>query len=127
MSDDEAAIRELIATWHRATAARDVATVLGLMAEDVVFLVAGQPPLRGQRLFEHGLRNLLATHRVEATGAVQEVQVVGDLAYAWTELEVRMTKLVGGALNVRTGAALSILRKQPDGKWLLVRDANLLA
>ena len=43
MITDEQAIRDLVALWHRATAAGDVDTVLGLMADDVVFLVAGQP------------------------------------------------------------------------------------
>ena len=27
----------------------------------------------------------------------------------------------------RSGYTLTILRKEPDGRWLLVRDANLLA
>jgi hypothetical protein len=27
----------------------------------------------------------------------------------------------------RSGYTLSILRKQPDGKWVLWRDANLVA
>ena len=44
MGDDERAIRAVIATWMRASAAGDTATILGLMADDVVFLVAGQPP-----------------------------------------------------------------------------------
>ena len=44
MSTDEQAIRNLVEQWHRATAAGDVDTVLGLMAEDVVFLMAGKPP-----------------------------------------------------------------------------------
>ena len=43
MNADERAIRYLVALWHSATAAGDVDTVLGLMDEDVVFLVAGQP------------------------------------------------------------------------------------
>ena len=48
MTDDEKAIRDLIATWHRATVEGDVARVLTLVSEDVAFLVAGQPPGRGQ-------------------------------------------------------------------------------
>jgi len=47
--DDEQAIRELVATWLRASGAGDTETVLGLMAEDVVFLVPGHPPLRVPR------------------------------------------------------------------------------
>ncbi len=50
MNTDEQAIRDLVGRWHTATAAGDGDTVLGLMAEDVVFLVAGQPAQRPQRL-----------------------------------------------------------------------------
>ena len=44
MTEDERAIRELIATWMRASMAGDTDTVLSLMADDVVFMVAGQEP-----------------------------------------------------------------------------------
>ena len=68
MTSDDRAIRDLVALWHSATGAGDVDTVLGLMAGDVVFLVAGHPPMRGRSSFEIGLRKLLATHRIESTG-----------------------------------------------------------
>ena len=51
MNTEEQAIRDLVASWHRATAAGDVDTVLGLMADDVVFLVPGQPPMKGRSSF----------------------------------------------------------------------------
>ena len=127
MNQDQQAIRDLLALWHRATAAGDVDTVLKLMAEDVVFLVAGHPPMRGRAAFEQGLRTLLKQHQVESTGEIQEVEVSGDLAYAWSMLTVRIVPLAGGNANVRTGNALSVLRRQVDGSWLVVRDANLLA
>ena len=38
MPDDEQAIRELIQTWLAATQKGDIQTVLGLMADDVVFM-----------------------------------------------------------------------------------------
>jgi uncharacterized protein (TIGR02246 family) len=126
VSRDEEAIRSLVAEWHRATAAADVDAVLRLMAEDVVFLVAGRPSMTGRRTFEQGLRTLLASYRVESTGDVQEVGVSGDLAYCWTLLTVRITPLSGGSSNERSGSALSVLRRQPNGSWVLVRDANLL-
>ena len=126
MSTDEQAIRNLVAQWHSATAAGDVDTVLGLMSRDVVFLIAGRPPMRGRDGFERGLRELLKTHRIESGGDIQELQVSGDLAYCWTLLNVRVVPLAGGTVNQRTGNALSIFRRQPDGRWLLVRDANLL-
>jgi uncharacterized protein (TIGR02246 family) len=127
VSTDEEAIRSLVATWHKATADGDVDTVLALMAEDVVFLVAGHPPMRGRNAFEQGLRGLLRQHRVESTGDIREVEVSGALAYCWTNLTVHVVPLSGGNPTVRTGSALSIFRKLASGSWVLIRDANLLA
>ena len=127
MTRDELAISRLVAQWHSATAAGDVDAVLGLMAEDVVFLVAGQPPMKGRGNFEKGLRTLLSTHRLESTSDIQEIYVSGDLGYCWSVLSVRVIPLSGGDGMERTGSALSILRKQASGAWLVVRDANLLS
>jgi uncharacterized protein (TIGR02246 family) len=126
MTSDEQSIRDLVARWHSATASGAVETVLGLMSEDVVFLVAGRPPMRGRSSFESGLRKLLTTHRIESNGEVQEVEVSGNLAYCWTELTVRIVPHSGGSAATRAGSALSVLRKQADGSWIVVRDANML-
>ncbi|MDB6060662.1 MAG: SgcJ/EcaC family oxidoreductase [Verrucomicrobiaceae bacterium] len=126
MDSDDKAIRELVTLWHTATAAGDVDTVLTLMADDVVFLVAGHAPMRGRGEFERGLRNLLLQYRVESTGDIHEVEVNGSLAYCWAHLTVRVIPLAGGKIAVRSGNVLSILRKQVNGSWLIARDANLL-
>jgi uncharacterized protein (TIGR02246 family) len=126
MNTDEHAIRDIVARWHSATAAGDVDTVLGLMTDDVVFLVAGRPPMRGRDAFERGLRGLLAQHRIESSGEIKEIGIAGSLAYCWSELSVRVTPISGGNATTRAGDALSILRKQADGSWRVARDANLL-
>ena len=123
----EAAIREVVETWHRATAAGDVARVLSLIAEDAVFLAPERPPMQGRQAFERSLRELLATHTITSKGQVREVVTSGDLAYAWTDLTVAITAQEGTPPVERRGPTLSIFRRQPDGRWLLVRDANMLA
>ena len=127
MSADEQAIRDLVESWHRATASGDVDTVLKLMADDVVLLVAGHPPMRGRSSFERGLRGLLSQNRIDSMGEIEEIAVSGNLAYCWSALTVRVTPLAGGTATVRTGNALSILRKQSNGSWVVVRDANMLS
>lgn len=127
MQTDEQAIRDLVNTWHAATAAGDVDAVLRLMSEDVIFLVPGQKPMTGRSTFEQGLRGLLQSHRIASTCEIQEVEVSGHLAYCWSVLTVTVTPKAGGASAVRTGSAVSILRRQVDGTWAVVRDANLLA
>ena len=127
MNTDEQTIKYLIERWHRATADGDVDTILGLMSEDVVFLVCGKPPMKGRSAFEEGLRGILKTHRIESTGEVQECEVSDGLAYCWTQLTVRMTPLAGGDTTVRSGSALSIFKLNENGSWQLARDANLMA
>jgi len=126
MTEDEQSIRALVATWHSSTAAGNVDGVLPLMADDVVFLVAGHPPMRGRGAFEKGLRGLLATHRIQSESVIEEIEVAGALAYCWSSLKVTMTALAGGAPSIRSGPALSILHRQRDRSWVIVRDANLL-
>jgi uncharacterized protein (TIGR02246 family) len=126
MTEDHKQIRAVIARWHDATAEGDVEAILELMSEDVVFLVAGHEPMRGRQAFADGLRSLLKTHHVVSSGIVQEVIVSGDLGYSWTQLKVSTTTIAGGDTMVRTGSTLSIFRKDPNGSWVLARDANLL-
>jgi uncharacterized protein (TIGR02246 family) len=52
MTEEERAIRELVATWMRASASGDVDTVLSLMADDVIFMVPGREPF-GKDAFPH--------------------------------------------------------------------------
>jgi uncharacterized protein (TIGR02246 family) len=124
MSPDERAIRDVIATWMSASAAGDAPTVLSLMADDVVFLVAGRPPF-GKKEFAAS-QQTLATHHLEGTSEVREVEVAGNLAYARAHLTVAMTPTSGGPTVRRSGPTLSIFRRLGDGRWVLARDANLL-
>lgn len=127
MNTDEKAIREVIGRWHDRTAAGDVDGVLELIGEDAAFLTPGRPPMEGRATFEAGLRKVLQTHQIESSGNIREVVVVGDLAYSVTALTVRMTPHAGGEAHARSGYAMSIFRRRPDGTWQLSRDANLLS
>src|SRR5689334_25372597 len=89
MSNDEQEIRQLVATWIEATKAGDTDTVLSLMADDVVFLVTGQPPMIGKAAFAAAMRAQSGQGerpKFEGKSEVQEVEVLGDWAYMWTKL-----------------------------------------
>jgi len=123
MSDDERAIRELIAAWMAASLAGDVDTVLGLMTEDAVFMVPGREPF-GREAFAKASQGLQGM-RMEGTNEIRELEVLGDWAYLRAYIQMTVTPS-GGEPVRRAGYTLTILRKQPDGRWLLARDANLL-
>jgi len=123
MQPDEQAIRELIATWLNASKAHDNATVLGLMADDAVFLQPGQQPIRGRAAFAK-MQEQLAEVDIDSRADVQEIKVFGDWAYCWNHLSITVTPKNGAAVK-RAGNVLTVLRKQQN-RWVIARDANML-
>lgn len=124
-TSDEQQIRELVATWMSATRAGDIDTVLALMTDDVVFLVPGQPPF-GKQEFAAAMRVPPGSPqlRIDGRSEIEEIRVFGDWAWMRTKLSVEIS--AGEKTMKRAGHTLSVLRKS-GGKWLLARDANLLA
>jgi uncharacterized protein (TIGR02246 family) len=123
MSDDERAIRELVATWMAASEAGDHDTVLSLMTDDVLFMVPGAEPF-GKEAFAAASRGQ-RPGLIEGSADIVELRVLGDWAYLRNRLKVTMTP-PGSAPTTRSGYTLTILRKEPDGQWRLARDANLV-
>ena len=126
MDRDEQAIRSLIETWMRATAAGDLPRVLELMDDDVVFLGPGRPPMRGKDGFAAASRAMEGKTRVDGKSEIQEIRVFGDWAYCWNHLTVTMHPVDGGAPTHLSGPALTVFRKKADGAWVLFRDANMI-
>ena len=123
---DEAAIREVMQRWRHATADGKVAQLLPLMAEDVVFLAAGQPALRGRDAFEAHLRAALTAVHLQPTAELQEIAVAGEFAYCWNDVALDVTPR-GSAPSLRlVGPDLTIRRKEPDGRWVVFRAASML-
>jgi uncharacterized protein (TIGR02246 family) len=124
MNADERQIRDLIAEWMRASKAGETERVLSLMADDVVFLVAGQKPF-GKAEFAAASRAMHGKVEFDGQSNVEEVKILGDWAFCRTHLTVDV-KMADGKTMRRSGHTLSILRKEPGGNWVLARDANLL-
>ena len=124
MMSDETEIRALVTQWHQATQQGDIAAVLDLMTDDVVFLTAGRAPMNKQDFAvassSNGPRPQIAMQQ-----EIREVTVYGEIAYMWSELEVQITPRAATTPIVREGHTLTIFRKI-DGRWLLARDANML-
>jgi uncharacterized protein (TIGR02246 family) len=124
MSPDERAIRELVDTWMKASRAGDTETVLGLMSDDVIFMVPGREPF-GKQTFAANSRSMDGV-KLEGSADIRELKVLGDWAYLRNFIEITITP-PGGETVRRSGFTLTILRKEPDGRWLLARDANLVS
>jgi uncharacterized protein (TIGR02246 family) len=124
MDEDETAIRDLVRRWMDATRAGDVEAVLGLMTDDVLFMVPGRDPF-GKEEFAAASRGMHGV-RIDGRSDIEEIRILGDWAWIRNRLEVIATPPAGDPIR-RAGYTLTILRKEADGRWRLHRDANLLA
>jgi uncharacterized protein (TIGR02246 family) len=125
MESDERAIRELHAVWVEAVNAGDLARLLSLMTDDVVFLNPGRAPLT-RKEFPDAFSIAHQQSRIRCVSEWQEVVVTDDIAYTLCRDSLSVRPRMGGGATTLTGHRLTIYRRQPDGRWLLARDAHTL-
>ena len=121
--EDERQIRKLIESWIAASNARDLPALMDMMTDDVVFMTPGRAPF-GKAEFaadSQRMKSLAINARVE----VQEIEAFGPRAYIRNHIQVELTS-PGQAPKPMSGYAMSILRKEADGRWRIARDANLV-
>jgi uncharacterized protein (TIGR02246 family) len=123
---DDQQIRALIDTWAEATNTGDFTAQMNLMTEDVVFLTAGNIPMRRED-YAAGFHSMIDQVSLHIRSNPQEITITGDVAVCWNLLEVSITPLEGGATIKRAGNTLTVLRRGTDGQWRIWRDANMLA
>src|SRR5262249_45739954 len=126
MGSDERAIREVHSAWIDAVNAGDLARLLTMMADDVVFLHPGRAPF-GRDGFTAGFSAGHQQSRIRCISELEEVVVAGDVAYTLCKDSVSATPRAGGETMEFAGHRITIYRKKPDGCWLLARDAITLA
>ena len=121
--DDERQIRELINAWIAASNARNLPALMDMMTDDVVFMTPGRAPF-GKAEFAADSQRMKSV-AIDARAQVQEIEVSGPRAYVRNHIRVELTS-PGQASKRVSGYAMSVLRKEADGRWRIARDANLV-
>jgi uncharacterized protein (TIGR02246 family) len=129
MAPDERAIREVHSTWIDAVNAGDLACLLSLMTDDCLFLSPGRAPV-GRDGFPAGFSAAHEQARIRCVSELEEVVVVGEVACTLSRDSLSVTPRAGPPSPAAThlaGHRMTVYRKQPDGRWLLARDAHTLS
>jgi ketosteroid isomerase-like protein len=58
---------------------------------------------------------------------LEEVVVIGEVAYTRSQDALSVIPRAGGKERQLAGHRITVYRKQPDGSWLLARDAHTLS
>lgn len=126
MATDEQEIRTVHSIWIDAVNAGDLARLLTMVADDVVFLAPGQVPF-GREVFSSTFTTAHQQLRVDCTSELAEVVVVGEVAYTRSRDALTVTPRAGGKAAQFAGHRMTVYRKQRDGRWLLSRDAHTVS
>jgi len=126
MKSDEQEIREVHSTWISAVNAGNLTRLLALMADDVVFLNPGKAPF-GRDGFSANFPAAPRQIQIVCKSELEDVVVVGEVAYTWSRDTLSVTRRAGGEAKQFAGHRITVYRKQPDGRWLLARDAHTLS
>ena len=121
--EDERQIRKLIESWIAASNARDLPALMDMMTDDVVFMTPGRAPF-GKAEFAADVGRMKSV-AIDARVEVQEIEVFGPRAYIRNHVRVELTSPRQAPKRV-SGYAMSVLRKEADGRWRIARDANLV-
>lgn len=128
MSADEQAIRALIAAWTRAAEASDYSGVFSLIAEDGVMLIAGLPPFRSRKEYAAFVLGAVKPgRRFKVSIDIREIVVHGDWAHVWARERSEVVREPGAPPMRASGDSLNVLRRAPDGSWLVAIASNMMA
>ena len=121
--EDTRQIRKLIESWIAASNARDLPALMDMMTHDIVFITPGREPF-GKAEFAADVGRMKSV-AIDARVEVQEIEIFGPRAYIRNHIRVELTS-PGQASKRVSGYAMSVLRKEADGRWRIARDANLV-
>ena len=123
VNEDKRAIRESVATWLAAGKKGDLATMLNLLADDVLFIVPGKEPF-GKEEFAAANQEQMKGMEMDARIEIKEIEVAGSWAWMRSFLDITFTH--DGKPAKHSGHILTIWQKQSDGRWVIKRDANFV-
>jgi uncharacterized protein (TIGR02246 family) len=126
MRTDEREIHDVHSRWIDAVNAGDLARLLTLMTDDVVFLNPGQAPF-GRDGFSLAFSAAHQQAVVRCISELEEVVVVGEVAYTRSQDALSVTRRAGGKAAQFAGHRMTVYGKQRDGRWLLSRDVHTLS
>jgi uncharacterized protein (TIGR02246 family) len=116
--EDVAAIKSIGPAVDQAALAGDWGAVVAVMTEDGVWMPPNSPAIQGRATMKEWVESLGIT-MTEHTIELVEIDGYGDLAYARGTYAEAYT--MGGLAEPTedVGKNLAILRRQPDGSWLI--------
>jgi uncharacterized protein (TIGR02246 family) len=121
-SSDTEAIRQIYPGFVAAKLARDIERELSFVTDDAVYAAPGLPDVAGKTALRTWWTSREASDSLEVFKLDPgEIVVAGDLAYSRGTSTSRFRNRRTGQISTQMVRHLDILRRQPNGRWLISR------
>ena len=120
---DRQAIRELNNAYTAGVNSENADALAALYADEAVLLFNGRSAVIGRSNIRAALAQFLALGDFQLAATVEEVEVVGDLAYYWGSASGTLTDSSGNESAVDLNY-LVVCKRQPDGSWKVSHHMN---
>ncbi|MGD8340578.1 MAG: nuclear transport factor 2 family protein [Gammaproteobacteria bacterium] len=121
-ADALAAIAEFNRLYLSAINDADIELLSSLTTEDHMMIASGGRPLVGKAALVEAMTGAFERFDFDETWMAEETVVSGGLAYQRGRFIVIARPRGGGDISRTEGNFLRIYRRQPDGRWFMVRD-----
>lgn len=117
---DVAAIVNVAKDFSHAYDAGDVEHMLEFYSPDIIYMAQGMPNHEGREVLKEIYQQLFSNYRGRVDVQIEEVKILGDMAFDRARFTSTLTPKAGGDVVVTKGRLLEVLRKE-NGKWKSLR------
>ncbi len=119
----EDALARLRADWAKDLHDKKLDQITALYAPDAVFLPPNGARISGRGEIREVTRKAMESFTSDLTFQSMSSGFSGDLAYDSGEYRETLTSLTDGSTSHGQGNYLMVMKRQPDGNWLIVQQA----
>jgi uncharacterized protein (TIGR02246 family) len=119
-NQDVAAIVEIAKDFSQAYEAGDVGRMMEFYSPDVIYMAQGMPNHEGREILKKIYQQLFSNYRGHVDVQIEEVKILGDMAFDRARFTSTLTPKAGGEVVVSKGRLLEVLKKE-NGKWKSLR------
>ena len=120
---DSASVDATTTAFHQALRTNDLEKVMSYVADDVLFMPPGEPPVRGRDAMRRWMTSFLAQYRTSSlTLANREVRVGNGWAVELGTYEWSLQPVAGGSAVVDRGNYMQVWTGSGNGTWRFARE-----
>jgi ketosteroid isomerase-like protein len=123
-ASDKATVDAATTAFHDALRGNDIERFMAYVADDVLFMPAGEPPVRGKQAMRDWVAGFFAQYRTTSLKlSDRELRVADGWAVELGTYEWELAPVVGGGSSVDRGSYMQVWQQRSDKTWSFAREA----